>query len=128
MLFRSRYSNGGKYTRDPSRIYVAQPNKFFMKSIANFERLRWFLFDPIEAKFNLSYLASELYDNADGMAASIRTNAEAQFKLHLDETCGLGMFPLITQHIKKTTKIDSVVPAKQVSSLRFKRYRILADI
>ena len=107
---------------------IDRRNVMYRKTIGDFSRLRWFLFDKFPSPFNLSYLTQELYDNDEDIAEAMRTQAKKQFKLQLDKTREQGRFALIVNYIVENTGADKAVPATEESKLRNKRYRLNTDI
>jgi len=103
-------------------------NVMYRKTIGEFARLRWFLFDKYPRPFNLSYLMRELYHDDESMAEAMRKQAKEQFKLQLDQIRQQNRFNIIVKYIEENTNADSATPALQESSLRTKRYRLTTDV
>jgi len=102
-------------------------NVMYHKTIGDFSRLRWFLFDPYPSPFNLTYLTCELY-NDESIAEAMRKQAKEQFKLQLDKVRAQGKFALIVKYIEENTGADKAVAAAEESKLRNKRYRLNTDV
>lgn len=103
-------------------------NVMYRRTIGDFSRLRWFLFDRHPRPFNLSYLMRELYNEDESMAEAMRKQAREQFKLQLDKIREQGRFNVIVKYIEENTNADKTTPAVQESSLRTKRYRLTTDV
>lgn len=112
--------------RDISRWQLNPKSKSHFNAIADFDRLRWFLFEPQPITFNLTYLSHALYDT-DGFANNVRKAANAYFKRHLDQTREQQLFPHVIKYIVTNTNVDEAQPAPEECRLRFKRYRIDSD-
>lgn len=103
-------------------------NVMYHKTIGDFSRLRWFLFDPYPSPFNLSYLTRELYNDDESIAEAMRKQAKEQFKLQLNKVREQGRFALIVKYIEENTGADKAVAATKESKLRNKRYRLNTDV
>jgi hypothetical protein len=121
-----RYENCNNF-RDIDRFQYNPKSRTHGNAVAEFERLRWFLFDLESTEFNLTYLSLVLYDG-DGFAYQIRQAANKYFKRHLDQTKEKGIFPHIIAYIVENSPADNASAASEESPLRFKRYRIDSDI
>jgi hypothetical protein len=121
-----RYENCNNF-RDIDRFQHNPKSRTHGNAVAEFERLRWFLFDVQPIEFNLTYLSLVLYDD-EGFAFQVRKAADKYFKRHLDQTKEKGIFPYIIAHIVENSPADSATAALEDSPLRFKRYRIDSDI
>ncbi len=121
-----RYENCNNF-RDIDRFQYNPKSRTHGNAVAEFERLRWFLFDLQPIEFNLTYLSLVLYDN-EGFAFQVRKAADKYFKRHLDQTKEKGIFPHIIAYIVENSPADSATAALEDSPLRFKRYRIDSDI
>ena len=121
-----RYENCNNF-RDIDRFQHNPKSRTHGNAVAEFERLRWFLFDLQPIEFNLTYLSLVLYDN-EGFAFQVRKAADKYFKRHLDQTKEKGIFPHIIAYIVENSPADSATAALEDSPLRFKRYRIDSDI
>lgn len=121
-----RYENCNNF-RDIDRFQHNPKSKSHGNAVAEFERLRWFIYDLQPIEFNLAYLSLVLYDD-EGFACQVRQAADAYFKRHLDETKAKGIFPYIVKHMVETSNVDAAVPAAKDSPLKFKRYRIDPDV
>lgn len=100
------------------------PNDFNLKAIAEFNRLRWFLFEKEPHPFNLAYLTEQLYEDGDSAASCIRKQAVKQFKLHFITTEELGRFEAITSYIRQNIRISQSDAAEKESALRYKKFRL----
>lgn len=121
-----RYENCNNF-RDIDRFQHNPKSRTHGNAVAEFERLRWFLFDLQPIEFNLTYLSLVLYDD-EGFACQVRRAANKYFKRHLDQTKEKGIFPHIIAYIVENSPADSATAALEDSPLRFKRYRIDSDI
>jgi hypothetical protein len=112
--------------RDIDRFQYNPKSKTHGNAIAEFDRLRWFLFDLEPVEFNLTYLSLMLYDG-DGFACQTRQAATKHFKRHLEEIKQKGIFPHIVAHIIKNIPVDEIQLSEETSRLRFIRYRVTAQ-
>jgi hypothetical protein len=106
---------------------LERKNVMYHRTVGDFSRLRWFLFDPYPTPFNLTYLIRELYDD-ESIAEAMRKQAKEQFKLQFDKVRTLGKYRVITRYIEENTGADKATPATEESKLRNKRYRLTTDV
>ena len=119
-------NSGSGQLVDYNKLTYTGQYDFNLKAIGQFNRLRWFIYSKECKPFNLTYLANELYEDGDGIAGLIRSEASKQFRLHLQEFEEKNQFVAITHYIKEnTTAADSEAAAKE-STLRHKRYRMFS--
>lgn len=106
---------------------IDRKNVMYRKTIGEFARLRWFLFEPQPAPFNLTYLIQELYED-QSIADAMRKQAKEQFKLQLDKVRAQNRFALIVKYVTENTGADKAHAATEESKLRYKRYRLTTDV
>jgi hypothetical protein len=106
---------------------IDRKNVMYHRTVGDFSRLRWFLFDPFPRPFNLTYLIRELYDD-ESIAEAMRKQAKEQFKLQLDKVRDLGRYQMIVKYVEENTGADKATPATEESKLRNKRYRLTTDV
>jgi hypothetical protein len=84
------------------RYYGVNRNSFVLKAIAEYNRLRWFMFSTTPTPFNLGYIF-EMLDQEDDLLENVRKLSKEQFALHLQKIQEAKMFPKIVEHILLTS-------------------------
>jgi hypothetical protein len=90
------------------RLYSPHRTNYAIKSISEYNKLRWFVFSDKPREYNMIYIF-EMIDGSDALLAEMRRLCKAQFKLHLDKVKEAGMFPFIVQHVLNEQDFDEVL-------------------